>query len=68
MYQEPLPDEFVIYAGHVVLLRQSDPRHIDRTGQISERKAQRKQFHGKYVGGKIGQKPEVANRSSGNGL
>jgi hypothetical protein len=37
MYQEPIPDEFVIYAGHVVLLRQSDPRHIDRAGQISER-------------------------------
>jgi len=28
----------------------------------------RKQFHGKCVGGKIRQKPESANISSGNGL
>jgi hypothetical protein len=37
MYLNPTPDEFVIYAGHVVLLRQLDPRHFDRAGQISER-------------------------------
>ena len=67
MYQELIPDEFVIYAGHVVLLGQSVPRHIDRAGQISERNAQRKLFHGKYVGGKIREKSEGANRFSGKG-
>jgi hypothetical protein len=68
MYQKLIPKELVIYGGHVILLRQSVPRHIDRAGQISERNAWRKQFYGKCVGGKIRQKPESANISLGNGL
>jgi hypothetical protein len=64
MYQEPIPDELVIYAGHVVPLRQSDPRHTDRARHISERNAQRKQFYGKYeyVGGGGGNKKETGGR------